>query len=146
MGLWRVVALSEEHGAGDFDTLAIDPAVVLREERGDHGADVVGRPLEGLRDSLITLIRKHQQKEALDVDALLYSSEQLRARKLERYAQMERAVYEALCQRESGGGKRKTLRLTRWWGWGRSGWRWSGGERRRGGGISRSISKRSLSG
>ena len=34
---------SEASAAGHFDPLRVDPAVVLGQERGDHGADVVGQ-------------------------------------------------------------------------------------------------------
>src|ERR1700744_4603833 len=38
-------------------------------------------PLQAMRNTLTHLIRTHQRKEALQVDACLYSTEELRARK-----------------------------------------------------------------
>jgi AcrR family transcriptional regulator len=68
-------------------------------------------PLQAMRDTLIYLIRTHQRKEALQVDACLYSTEELRARKHARYALMEQVVFEVLCERHPQPKMRKALRL-----------------------------------
>ena len=33
----------DHHAAGDFDALRIDPPVILRQEGGDHRADILGQ-------------------------------------------------------------------------------------------------------
>jgi AcrR family transcriptional regulator len=67
--------------------------------------------LAATRATLIELIRKHQRKEALAVDACLYSTQELRARKAERYAQMEQVMFEVLCERRPNPKERVRLRL-----------------------------------
>jgi AcrR family transcriptional regulator len=68
-------------------------------------------PMAAMRETLIELIKTHQRKEALQVDACLYSTPELRARKQERYAQMEQVVFAMLCKRQTKPKGRKALRL-----------------------------------
>jgi hypothetical protein len=35
---------AKAHASSDFDVLCVEAAVLLRETRGDHRADIIGRP------------------------------------------------------------------------------------------------------
>src|SRR5258708_62743 len=36
--------VSEEHAAGDFDSLTVDPEIIVRQQGRDRAADIVGQP------------------------------------------------------------------------------------------------------
>jgi AcrR family transcriptional regulator len=55
-------------------------------------------PLEAVRDCLLELTAHHETKESIVVDGLLRSTEALRARKQAVFVNMERIVFEALCE------------------------------------------------
>jgi AcrR family transcriptional regulator len=68
-------------------------------------------PMAAIRATLVELIQKYQRKEALAVDACMYSTPELRARKAERHEQLEQMLFAALCKRQPKAKERARLRL-----------------------------------
>jgi hypothetical protein len=48
--------VSEEHAAGGFDSLTVDPEIVVRQQGSDNSADIVGQPGKTVLGALLRLL------------------------------------------------------------------------------------------
>lgn len=69
------------------------------------------RPIEAVRHCLTKLCSRYENKLAVQVDALMQSTEALRARKQAVYVEMEESIFASLCQLWPAPERRASLRL-----------------------------------
>ncbi|MDK4742354.1 helix-turn-helix domain containing protein [Rhizobium sp. CNPSo 3464] len=68
-------------------------------------------PLDVVRSAHLRLVENYDADQAVVIDRILRSSEQLRASNQTKYLQMEQAVFEALCELWPQTTRRKALRM-----------------------------------